>query len=115
MCVFSVWHCPHSEYQRLQADVERLRKEQARTEGHKLGQEDQVRLLQKELQSELYSTTEERYMDMVIKLKVGGGGGTLQGALNSRYNNMGRSLQLVGCMGIMNSSCNGNPSSHCVL
>lgn len=59
-----------SEYQRLQADVDRLRKEQARAEGHKLGVEDQVRHLQKELQSEMYSGLEDRYMDMVIKLKV---------------------------------------------
>ena len=69
-----------SEYQRLQADVDRLRKECARAEGHKLGQEDQVRHLQKELQSDLYSKTEERHIEMVIKLKVrgeerrGGGG-----------------------------------------
>ena len=58
------------EFQRLQADVGRLRKDHARAEGHKQGQEDQVKHLQRELQSELYATTEERYTSMVIDLKV---------------------------------------------
>ena len=61
---------PTSEYQRLRVDVERLRKDHARAEGHKLGQEDQVRHLKRELQSDLYATTEKRYMEMFIKLKV---------------------------------------------
>ena len=61
-----------SEYQRLQTDVDRLRKDQARAEGHKLGLEDHVKHLQMELQSELYSGIEEKHMDMVIKLKVRG-------------------------------------------
>ena len=63
---------PPREYQRLQTDVDRLRKDHARAEGHKQGQEDQVRHLQRELQSELYATTEERYTNMVIDLKVRG-------------------------------------------
>ena len=62
------WSC--REFQRLQADVDRLRKEHARAEGQRLGQEDQVRHLRRELQSDLYCNTEQRHMDMLIKLKV---------------------------------------------
>ncbi len=61
-----------SEFQRLKNDISRLHKEQALAEGREIGQKDQVSHLQRELESELYAGVEDRYMDMLIKLKVGG-------------------------------------------
>ena len=40
-------------------------------EGHKQGQDDQVRHLQRELQSDMYKDTDARHKDMLIKLRVG--------------------------------------------
>ena len=40
-------------------------------EGHKQGQDDQVRHLQRELQSDMYKDTDTRHKDMLIKLRVG--------------------------------------------
>ena len=40
-------------------------------EGHKLGQDDQVRHLQRDLQSDMYRDTDARHKDMLIKLRVG--------------------------------------------
>ena len=61
-----------SEMQQLQTDVDRLRIEKTRVEGHKQGQEDHVRHFQRDLQSELYAGIGDRYRDMQIQLKVRG-------------------------------------------
>ena len=45
--------------------------QQARVEGHKQGQDDQVRHLQRELQSDMYKDTDARHKDMLITLRVG--------------------------------------------
>ena len=58
------------EFSRLQRQADHLRKEQARREGQKQGQEDQARHLKRELESDLYSGTEARHKDMLAKLKV---------------------------------------------
>ena len=58
------------EFSQLQRQADHLRKEQARREGQKQGQEDQARHIQRELQSDLYSGTEARHKDMLAKLKV---------------------------------------------
>ena len=48
--------------------------QQARMEGHKLGQEDHVRLLQRELQSDMYKDADTRHKDMLITLRVSAAG-----------------------------------------
>lgn len=46
------------------------RLQQARAEGHKLGQEDQVRHTQRELQADIYKEADSRHRDMLITLRV---------------------------------------------
>eukprot|EP00731_Ephydatia_muelleri_P020288 Em0013g15a len=59
-----------SEYHRLQEDTDRLRKEEARQEGHRVGQEDQLRHWQKELQSDMYRDVGTRHYNMLVVLKT---------------------------------------------
>ena len=44
--------------------------QQARVEGHKLGREDQVRHMQRELQEDIYKEADSRHRDMLIRLRV---------------------------------------------
>eukprot|EP00731_Ephydatia_muelleri_P020296 Em0013g23a len=59
-----------SEYHRLQEDTDRLRKEEARQEGHRVGQEDQLRHWQKELQSDMYRDVGTKHYNMLVVLKT---------------------------------------------
>ncbi len=72
MCVCVCVRVCVSEMHQLQTDVDRLRIEKTRIEGHKQSQEDQARIYQRELQSELYAGIGDRFRDMQIKLKVRG-------------------------------------------
>lgn len=59
-----------SEYQRLQEKMEHLRKEEARQEGHRVGQEDQLRHWQKELQSDMFKDVSTKHYNMLVVLKT---------------------------------------------
>ena len=59
-----------SEYHRLQEETDRLRKEEARQEGHRVGQEDQLRHWQKELQTDMYRDVGTRHYNMLVVFKV---------------------------------------------